>query len=102
VLIASMDVTPEAESLFNEVYDTEHVPNLTQAPGVRCATRMKGRAEFMCLAGPDIRDPFKVRLRIIIVARKANMNMNVEPHPAMPPVDALPKRLVELEENPQL
>ena len=28
VFIASMDVTPEAEPLFNEVYDTEHVPNL--------------------------------------------------------------------------
>jgi hypothetical protein len=25
VFIASMDVTPEAEALFNEVYDTEHV-----------------------------------------------------------------------------
>ncbi len=32
VLIASMDVTPEAESLFNEVCDTEHVPNLLQVP----------------------------------------------------------------------
>jgi hypothetical protein len=25
VFLASMDVTPEAEALFNEVYDTEHV-----------------------------------------------------------------------------
>jgi hypothetical protein len=33
VLMASMDVTPEAEALFNEVYDTEHVPNLLQVPG---------------------------------------------------------------------
>ena len=38
VLIASMDVTPEAESLFNEVYDTEHVPNLLQVPGVHSVT----------------------------------------------------------------
>jgi hypothetical protein len=44
VLIASMDVTPEAEPLFNEVYDTEHVPNLLQVPGVRSVTRMKGES----------------------------------------------------------
>ena len=38
VFVASMDVTPEAEALFNEVYDTEHVPNLLQVPGVRSVT----------------------------------------------------------------
>ena len=26
VFIASMDVDPEKEDLFNEVYDTEHAP----------------------------------------------------------------------------
>ena len=26
VFIASMDVDPDKEDLFNEVYDTEHVP----------------------------------------------------------------------------
>jgi hypothetical protein len=31
VLIASMDVMREAEPLFNEVYDTEHVPNSTSS-----------------------------------------------------------------------
>jgi hypothetical protein len=34
VLIASMDVTAQVEPLFNEVYDTEHVPNLLKVPGV--------------------------------------------------------------------
>jgi hypothetical protein len=51
VLIASMDVTPEAESLFNEVYDTEHVPNLLQVPGVHSVTRMKGEPARFAIAG---------------------------------------------------
>ena len=28
LLVASMDVTPEKEVLFNEVYDTEHIPGI--------------------------------------------------------------------------
>jgi hypothetical protein len=51
VLIASMDVTPEVEPLFNEVYDTEHVPNLLQVPGVRSVTRMKGEPARFAIAG---------------------------------------------------
>jgi len=34
LFIASMDVAPEKEALFNEVYDTEHVPELLKVPGV--------------------------------------------------------------------
>src|SRR5205085_11607500 len=51
VLIASMDVTPAVEPLFNEVYDTEHVPNLLQVPGVRSVTRMKGEPALFAIAG---------------------------------------------------
>ena len=51
VMMASMDVTPEAEALFNEVYDTEHVPNLLQVPGVRSVTRMKGQPARFAIAG---------------------------------------------------
>ncbi len=51
VFLASMDVTPEAEPLFNEVYDTEHVPNLLQVPGVRSVTRMKGEPAHFAIAG---------------------------------------------------
>src|SRR3954454_4822935 len=51
VFIASMDLTPEAEALFNEVYDTEHVPNLLQVPGVRSVTRMKGEPARFAIAG---------------------------------------------------
>ena len=39
---ASMDVDPDKEALFNEVYDTEHVPNLLKVPGVQAVARMEG------------------------------------------------------------
>jgi len=39
LFIASMDVEPEKEALFNEVYDTEHVPELLKVPGVLSVRR---------------------------------------------------------------
>jgi hypothetical protein len=51
VFIASMDVEPAAEALFNEVYDTEHIPNLMQVPGVRSVTRIKGEPFAFAIAG---------------------------------------------------
>jgi hypothetical protein len=39
LFIASMDVDPDKEAIFNEVYDVEHVPLLLQVPGVLSATR---------------------------------------------------------------
>jgi hypothetical protein len=41
LFIVSMDVAPDKEALFNEVYDTEHVPLLSKVPGVGAITRMK-------------------------------------------------------------
>src|SRR5258708_9692003 len=41
LFIVSMDVTKEKEALFNEVYDTEHIPMLLTVPGVRAVTRLK-------------------------------------------------------------
>jgi hypothetical protein len=40
LFIASMDVAPDKEALFNEVYDTEHVPTLLKVPGVVAVTRL--------------------------------------------------------------
>jgi len=40
LFIVSMDVDPEREGLFNEVYDTEHIPNLLEVPGVLSASRL--------------------------------------------------------------
>lgn len=41
VFTAAMDVDPEREALFNEVYDTEHVPHLRKVPGVVSVTRAR-------------------------------------------------------------
>ena len=39
IFIASMDVDPDKEDLFNEVYDDEHIPCILEVPGVRSAAR---------------------------------------------------------------
>ena len=36
---AAMDVDPAKEALFNEVYDTEHIPQLLKVPGVLAVHR---------------------------------------------------------------
>jgi len=36
---AAMDVDPDKEALFNEVYDTEHIPELLKVPGVLAVQR---------------------------------------------------------------
>jgi len=41
LFIVSMDVAPEKEALFNEIYDGEHIPNLLKVPGVRAVTRLR-------------------------------------------------------------
>ena len=51
LFIVSMDVTKEKEALFNEVYDTEHVPLLLKVPGVRAVTRWKTEPAAFNLAG---------------------------------------------------
>ncbi|HTR87027.1 MAG TPA: hypothetical protein VMI56_21275 [Reyranella sp.] len=40
LFIVSMDVAKDKEALFNEVYDTEHVPLLMKVPGVKAVTRL--------------------------------------------------------------
>ena len=39
LFVVSMDVRKDKEALFNEVYDTEHVPNLLKVPGVLSVSR---------------------------------------------------------------
>ena len=36
---AAMDVDADKEALFNEVYDTEHIPQLLKVPGVLAVQR---------------------------------------------------------------
>ena len=51
----SMDVAPEKEALFNEVYDSEHVPYLLQVPGVVSVTRAK-TVPFQVAIGGEVKD----------------------------------------------
>jgi hypothetical protein len=51
LMIASMDVDPEHEAIFNEVYDKEHVPNLSKVPGVVGITRWKRGTLKMNIGG---------------------------------------------------
>jgi hypothetical protein len=51
---AAMDVAPEAEALFNEVYDIEHVPNLLRVPGVVAVARFK-REPLRLLIGGELK-----------------------------------------------
>jgi len=53
VFIAAMDVDPDKEKLFNEVYDTEHVPNLLKVSGVRAIARIKGEPFAMSIGGEE-------------------------------------------------
>ena len=53
IFVASMDVAPEKEALFNEVYDTEHVPFLSKVPGVHAVTRVKGKPFSIMLGGEE-------------------------------------------------
>ena len=54
LMIASMDVDPEHEALFNEVYDQEHIPNLSKVPGVISVRRYK-RGELVMNIGGERR-----------------------------------------------
>jgi hypothetical protein len=53
LFVASMDVDPAFEDLFNEVYDTDHIPHLLSVPGVRSVRRMKGVPFRFAIAGSE-------------------------------------------------
>ena len=45
LLVVAMDVEPDKEAAFNEVYDKDHIPTLMKLPGVLGVTRYKTSAE---------------------------------------------------------
>ncbi len=47
---ASMDIEPDKDVIFNEVYDQEHVPMLQAVPGVISIARFKTQ-EFTLIVG---------------------------------------------------
>jgi hypothetical protein len=55
LFVVSMDVDPDKEALFNEVYDTEHVPILLKVPGVHGVTRVEGEPFTVSIGGEERR-----------------------------------------------
>ena len=53
LFVVNMDVDADKEALFNEIYDTEHIPNLLKVPGVRGVTRMAGEPFAMSIGGAE-------------------------------------------------
>ena len=51
LFMVAMDVTKDKEALFNEVYDTEHVPALLKVPGVIAVARFKSEPVTMMIGG---------------------------------------------------
>jgi hypothetical protein len=51
LFIASMDVDLDKERIFNEVYDTEHIPLILKVPGVLAAMRTRVAPLTMIMGG---------------------------------------------------
>ena len=51
IFIASMDVAADKEALFNEVYDSEHIPAILKVPGVLAAQRCELAPLSMSIGG---------------------------------------------------
>ena len=66
IYLVQMDIPAELEDEFNRIYDTQHVPNITKAPGVHgCAryrletTNASGMARYAAvyeIDSPDVPD----------------------------------------------
>ena len=59
LFVVSMDVDADKEALFNDVYDTEHIPNLLKVPGVHSATRMAGEPFAVSIGGAETNVPLE-------------------------------------------
>src|SRR6202162_5638286 len=53
LFVVNMDVDADKEALFNQIYDTEHIPNLLKVPGVRGVTRMAGESFALSIGGAE-------------------------------------------------
>jgi hypothetical protein len=51
LFMVRMDVAPEKEALFHEVYDHEHIPYLLEVPGVHAVTRAEAEPFALALGG---------------------------------------------------
>jgi hypothetical protein len=54
VFVVAMDVDPDTEELFNEIYDTEHIPNLLKVDGVVSVSRSKKVPANLIVGGETV------------------------------------------------
>ena len=45
IFLVRMDIAPEKEEEFNQIYDSEHIPSILKVPGVLSATRYESMTE---------------------------------------------------------
>ena len=50
---AAMDIPTDKEQLFNEVYDEEHIPYLSEVPGVLSIARFTSQPLKMVIGGEE-------------------------------------------------
>jgi len=55
LLIVSMDIEPDKEALFHEVYDEEHIPLIKKLAGVRGVSRLRAESAKV-LVGGELQD----------------------------------------------
>ncbi len=51
LMIASMEVDPDHEAVFNDVYDKEHVPFLSDVPGIISIARFQRQDLIISIGG---------------------------------------------------
>lgn len=51
LFVAAMDVDQDKESVFNEIYDSEHVPFISEVPGVLSVARYERQELTMMIGG---------------------------------------------------
>ena len=51
LFIASMDVDPDKDAVFNDVYDNDHIPHLLKVPGLLSAARFQLDELTMLIGG---------------------------------------------------
>ena len=51
LFIAAMDVEPDNEALFNDVYDNEHIPFISEVPEVLSVARFQRQDLSMIIGG---------------------------------------------------
>ena len=54
VFVAAMDIDPEKEDLFNEIYDSEHISNLLDVDGVISVNRSKKVPTKLTIGGETV------------------------------------------------